>query len=247
MVRPKSVNGLAEKGSRAIMATNARRQIVRYVAGGDDVVRSLRASADYDYFKRYILDGKTRNETEARTIIKENIGRLTREDLKDVIKLVDYRYYNDAPPRDKHLRPHRGGRWFYRLLGPMNTRKLLEDEDEQKINQWFDLLVNDKYSASHKIDTLRREPYKISGIAHGFITLMLYLLNKAQYTVWFEELHKGLRRVCDLEEFKSKTLMGGQYEIFNDAAKDFAIKKGFHHTELDWVLSELAKGSSGDQ
>lgn len=229
------------------MATNTKGRNIRCIVTREDVIGRLIDPDEYDYFKRHIADRKRGNEADAGRIIQENVHRLTREHLRRVIELVDYRHYMDAPPRDRHLRRHRGGRWFYRLLGPANTKELLRDENEQRIGQWFHFLVDDKYSASEKIDLLRSRQYRIKGIAHGFITLMLYLLNKAEYTIWFEELHKGLKRVCDIEEFKNRTYMGGQYEAFNDAAKGFAAECGFDHTELDWVLSELAKDATINQ
>jgi hypothetical protein len=69
---------------------------------------------------------------------------------------------------------------------------------------------------------------------------MLYLLDKAQYVVWWKRQHNGLRIVCELPEFNGRA---EQYGIFNNVAKGFATQYGFEHTELDWVLTEFVNMS----
>jgi hypothetical protein len=95
--------------------------------------------------------------------------------------------------------------------------------------------LDDGHFVEERMDLLLNEPYKIKGISVGFITLMLYLLDKEKHLIWFQSQHKGLMVVSpDLEKYTGKSR---QYAIFNRAAKDFAKRYQFDHTELDWIFA----------
>ena len=88
---------------------------------------------------------------------------------------------------------------------------------------------------------LQEDPYKIRGIKTGFMTLMLYLLDKTNYSIWFKALHEGLQKIYpEIGNFNSK---GIQYILFNKKAKEFLQHFDFDHTELDWLLYRKFKFS----
>jgi thermostable 8-oxoguanine DNA glycosylase len=129
------------------------------------------------------------------------------------------------------------GTWFGQLLNTPNTKYII-DEDEInkiKINQWFKLLSDNRFSAEERLDRLLLEPNKIKGLNVGFITLMLYLLDKTNYSIWLKVHHKGLNEFIypKLEKYTGRST---QYLIFNNLSKEFAKKFNFEPTELDWVL-----------
>jgi hypothetical protein len=86
---------------------------------------------------------------------------------------------------------------------------------------------------------LLNEPNKIKGLNVGFITLILYILNKENYLIWFEGQHRALSLFYpDLEKYSGSIQ---QYKVFNEQAKQFAKVHGFTHTELDWIFSAGVK------
>lgn len=126
------------------------------------------------------------------------------------------------------------GPWFGNLLNVPNTKYLFE-ADNEKINRWFNVLVDNHKPIEEKLDLLRKEPnYKIRGLNIGFTTLMLYVLDKAKYLIWFNTLHEGLRVIYP--GLGKCTQKSAQYIIFNETAKEFAKQYNFEHTELDWIL-----------
>lgn len=199
----------------------------------EDLINSFKKSDIYISFKS-VLHEKIKNEEKAKTIIKKNLGRLNSGHLKDIIDLINYPYLCDCKGREGNRHP-----WFGRLLSKVNVQNILK-EDKYKINQWFNVLSDNHISVEKKLDSLKKPPYKINGISTGFITLMLYLLDKQNNLIWFSEQHQGLRKVYpELDKFTGK---GSQYIRFNDFAKKFARQFNFEHTELDCVLTrDLSK------
>jgi len=192
----------------------------------DEIIAALKESELYACFKT-ILERKRQAEEEAKTILLKNIGNLTIWNIKQIITLVD----------DPHGYNYRGKvaktPWFGRLL-QSNTKNLL-GEDIIKINNWFNTLYNNSITIERRIESLLNEPSSIRGLNVGFMTLMLYILNKNEYQIWFQGLHDGLRLIDrEVETYSGKSK---QYIMFNEAAKKIALKYSFEHTELDWIFS----------
>ena len=146
----------------------------------DEIIAALKASELYASFKT-ILAKKTKNEEIARAILIENIGNLSIDNLKQIITLVDEPYgYNYKGKVQKTP-------WFRRLL-QSNTTNLFA-EDIYKINNWFNTLSNNSIPVERRLELLLNEPYNIRGLNVGFMTLMLYILNKNEYQIWFQGLH----------------------------------------------------------
>lgn len=191
-----------------------------------ELVERLKESDLYSSFKS-ILDKKTKNEEAARRILMDNEGKLNVEHLKEIIWLVDTPY---PCLKDGKIDRHP---WFGRLLKP-NALNIF-NEDAIRINKWFNLAFSNNIHEVKKIDHLCSDPYKIKGINVGFITLILYLIDKPKYLIWFRSQHDGLRIVdTGIHNYTGRS---EQYPQFNEAAKKFACKFGFNHTELDWVFS----------
>ena len=105
----------------------------------------------------------------------------------------------------------------------------------------MNVLRNNNIPIEKRIEILQEDPYKIRGIKTGFITLMLYLLDKTNYSIWFKALHEGLQKIYpEIGNFNSK---GIQYILFNKKAKEFLQQCDFDHTELDWLLYRKFKFS----
>lgn len=192
------------------------------------LIDGLKSSAIYKSFEK-VRDEKRDHEAKAKEIIEKNIGHLRQEHLREVLKLIDYPYLYEEDGKIYK------GPWFGSLLNTPNTKYII-NEDNDKINKWFKILTDDHSSAEEKLDKLRKEPYKIKGVSEGFITLMLYLLNKTDYSIWFGTLHNGLNKLIiypKLEKFNGRST---QYRVFNNLSKEFVKKYNFEHTELDFVL-----------
>lgn len=192
----------------------------------DEIIDALKASEIYLLFKS-ILNKKEQNEIKAREILINNIGDLTIENLREVINLIDGPYpYN-------YKGKVNNGPWFGRLL-QANTINLYSTEP-YKINNWFNILTNNIIPLDKKLKLLLTDPYNIKGLNVGFITLMLYVLYKNEYQVWFQGLHDGLMITNpNLETYSGKP---DQYLRFNETAMRFAEKYSFTYTELDWIFS----------
>jgi hypothetical protein len=186
----------------------------------------IKASQNYISF-RSILKNKIENEALAKQILKENIGRITYKHLGEVFALIDSPY-NCYKNGKLDRRP-----WFGRLLKPNGL--FIFNEDLDKVNKWFILLADDKIPATRKLEILRNETYKIRGINAGFITLMLYLFDYLNYSIWFSGQHEALRTFYpELKKFAGES---DQYTHFNELAKSFIKRFDFEHAELDWILS----------
>jgi hypothetical protein len=193
---------------------------------GDALVSLIKTSEVYENFKAVIPE-KERNEDNARKILIENLGNISFSHLKEIISLID------TPYQYLHNGKFPNSPWFGRLLRS-NTSELF-GSDIYRVNNWFNILTNGYFSLEKKFSLLLNEPNSISGLNVGFITLMLYLLDKSNYCVWFEGLHNGFRKFFPENEKYSGKI--DQYVKFNTAAKEFASKQGFTHTELDWIFS----------
>jgi len=124
----------------------------------DETIAALIASDLYVSFKT-ILARKIQNEERARSILIENIGNLSIENLKQIITLVDEPYgYNYKGKVGKTP-------WFRRLL-QSNTTNLLT-EDIYKINNWFNTLSNKSIPVDRRLELLLNEPYNIRGLNVG--------------------------------------------------------------------------------
>jgi hypothetical protein len=192
----------------------------------DEIISGIKEEEEYQSL-RNILPQKIDNEEKARNIILQNLGYLSHENMREIITLLDGPY-----PYKKNGKIY-SNPWFGRLLNS-NTGSLFETE-LNKINNWFNTLTNPHLSIEKKFGLLLNEPYNISGLNVGFLTLMLYLLDKSNYSIWFGGLHDGYRKI-----FPDETNYNGkveQYLAFNKASKELAAKYGFDHTELDWIYS----------
>ena len=161
-------------------------------------------------------------------ILEKYHGNFNHKHFKEIIKLVDGPY-----PYERNGKIVATGPWFGNLLNTPNTEYFFKT-DIELINDWFNVLRNNNIPIEKRIEILQEDPYKIRGIKTGFITLMLYLLDKTNYSVWFKALHEGLQKIYpEIGNFNSK---GIQYILFNKKAKEFLQHFDFDHTELDWLL-----------
>jgi hypothetical protein len=117
--------------------------------------------------------------------------------------------------------------------------KGLMDSNENRINDWFGILLDNRIADSKKLEILTGDSKKINGLSIGAITLIMYLLNKSRKSVWFKAQHNGLSRFYP--ELGAYRANGSGYEIFNRMAKRFAKEFGFEDTELDWVFTTGVK------
>lgn len=192
----------------------------------EDMVAMLKSSENYASLKN-ILALKNDNEEKAKKILIENLGNLNYEHLREILTLIDEPYpYSNMGKINK-------GPWFGRLL-KLNASNVFE-EDLVKINHWYNTLVDNNFQVEEKLELLLDGPNSIKGLNVGFITLMLYILDKENYLIWFQGQHEGLSFIYpNLEEYTGKA---SQYTTFNILAKKFAKQYGFEHSELDWVFS----------
>jgi len=194
----------------------------------DAMIQGFKSSTNYLNLKA-ILPLKTRNENRVKEILLGNLGHLTANDLEMIIRLVDEPY----PYLKGNGKPNRGA-WFGNMMNTPNTKKLYK-ADSETINKWFYLLTNHRLSIEERIDQLRLKPIKIDGLDIGFITLMIYIIDKPNYLIWFKFLHSRLSNLYpELGDFHPS---GRNYLTFNEKAKEFAEKYEFDHTEIDFILS----------
>jgi len=190
----------------------------------------IKSSEDYGHF-REILPRKLRNEEKAKAILNLNLGKLDHNHIKEITNLVDEPY-----PAVSNGKVNKGP-WFNRLL-KCNTMHLY-NESVEKLNNWFSILTNSSIDIQERMKLLLNEPNKIKGLNVGFITLILYILNKKNYLIWFEGQHDSLTLFYpDLEKYSGSIK---QYSVFNDQGKIFAKAYNFDHTELDWIFSAGVK------
>jgi hypothetical protein len=189
---------------------------------------SFKNSEVYKSFKKNTLNARKENEEEARLILEKYHGNYNHNHFKEIIRLVDGPF-----PYERNGKIVATGPWFGNLLNTPNTEYLFKT-DINLINDWFNVLRNNNIPIEKRIEILQEYPYKIRGIKTGFITLMLYILNKTKYSVWFKALHEGLQKIYP--EIGNYNSTGAQYALFNKKAKMFLQQYDIEHTELDWLL-----------
>jgi hypothetical protein len=197
-----------------------------FYGGIDGLVSKIKSSDNYKSFWE-ILPMKMKNEEEARKILINNLGEINLSHIKEIIKLVDepYQYVKNGKLAK--------GPWFGRLL--KSNTVYLQYESVDKIRTWFKILTDNSLSVQVKLKVLLNEPQRIKGLNVGFITLMLYLLDKKNYSIWFEGMHNGLILFYpNLDKYSGSF---DQYSTFNELAQGFASEYDFDHTELDWIFS----------
>jgi len=192
----------------------------------DDLIGKLKSTQRYRNLKSQLFR-KIKNEAAAKKIIEKNIGMFDVEILRKILELVDEPY--------TQVVGNGAGPWFGRMIKP-NAPSILKAGNE-RINNWFSILTDAKLSVQDKIDLLRKGQNHISGASVGLITLMLYLLDKLKYSVWFEPHHEGLRILYP--QIGKINYKGIQYIEFNNLVKSLTKKYEFDDTEMDWVLQEL--------
>lgn len=197
---------------------------------GDELVYRIKSSENYEHF-REILPMKIRNEEKAKAILNLNLGKLNHSHIKEIIDLVD------APYPVVNKGKVNKGPWFARLI--KSNTVYLYNESVERINNWFSILTSSSIDIQERMKLLLNEPNKIKGLNVGFITLILYILNKENYLIWFEGQHYALTMFYpDLEKYSGSIK---QYSVFNYQAKFFAKTHSFDHTELDWIFSAGVK------
>jgi len=201
----------------------------------DNLIERLKAKAEFPKFQS-VLHEKVENERKAKEILEQNLSRLNKEHIEKIFELVDEPYnlhpswYGGGPPK-----------WFGMLMNP-NGRFML-NESAEKINQWFNVVADNSLSAENRINRLLHKPYRIIYASMGLITLMLYLLDKPKYSIWFEALHEGMRELYpDIGKYRATAK---DYILFNQVAKAFVKEYGFNDTELDYILTAVTRMRDG--
>ena len=177
---------------RSIVAENAVPQVINSVEikNNSVLIENLKSSENYKSFKNITLNVKKEHEEEARLILEKFHGNFNHSHFKEIIKLVDGPY-----PYIRNGKRVGVSTWFGNLLNTPNTEYFFKT-DIKLINDWFIVLRNNDIPIEKRIEILQKEPYKIRGIKTGFITLMLYLLDKPNNSVWFKALHEGLQKMA---------------------------------------------------
>lgn len=195
-------------------------------------VKKLVNSSIYKYFQS-VSAQKHKNEQLAKQILSENTGKIASAHIKRIFALVDTPYTSKLDNRP----------WFGRLI-KLNGQGMLE-ENEEKINLWFNYLLGCDASIEERIDTLRTPSSElhISGASAGLVTLFLYLMDSATYSIWFKGQNEGLSAFYKTDTYQAT---GQQYVRFNKAAKEFAHEFGFKDYELDFIFSTIEQ-LTGDE
>jgi len=179
---------------RSIVAENAVPQVINSVEikNNSALIENLKSSENYKSFKNITLNAKKEHEEEARLILEKYHGNFNHDHFKKIIELVDG---PSQYPYELNGKIVASGKWFGNLLNTPNTEYFFKT-DIKLINDWFIVLCNNDIPIEKRIEILQKEPYKIRGIKTGFITLMLYLLDKPNNSVWFKALHEGLQKMA---------------------------------------------------
>jgi hypothetical protein len=69
----------------------------------------------------------------------------------------------------------------------------------------------------------------------GIATLLLYLQNPTEYSVWLPTTHRSLEQLGRIQGL-AKSNWSKNYPIFNAAAISFRDRHGFEPQEVDWAL-----------
>jgi DNA-directed RNA polymerase subunit F len=218
--------------NRNIVVNKVVPQQIKFVdmKNNSELIENLKSSENYKSFKNITLNVKKEHEERARLILEKYHGNLNHNHFKEIIELVDG---PSQYPYEQNGKIVATGAWFGRTIN--SNKKHILNEDHNKINQWFKILSDNHLTAEKRIELLLGKPNKIKGINVGFITLILHLLDKNKYSIWFGAQHDGLKLIYPkLEKYTGKS---NQYPIFNDLSKEFIKKYNFEDTELDWILT----------
>ena len=189
----------------------------------NDLVGAILQSAAYKVFNHKELIRKTDREQLAWNYLKDDRGRQSEDSLNRIFDTVDY-YENNK-------------RWFGYLLAQPN-RNLIFESSSEKINQWLEELLFSGHDLKTRIDNCLGNT-AIKGASKGLATLLLYLSDPENYSIWVNKTLEGLHTLKRIENLRGNN-WGENYLRFNEAANEFRGLHGFKPREADWILTFIA-------
>jgi hypothetical protein len=205
-----------------------------FIEAGDEayLVDLIKASKAYSRFSEKFLNAKAEAEDKAWKLLVESRGDLSNEVLQRFFDTVDLSADNTP--------------WFGDLLGTPNRNLILESPIEKR-NEWFEHLLFSGGDYGERV-AICLTTLKIKGISKGLTTLILYLSDPENYSIWLPIIERGLNLLGRTREM-TKENVGEAYRSFNSSVIDFRATYQFLPQELDWVLSLIARAVTreGDQ
>lgn len=192
-------------------------------------MKAMVKNAVRDIQKEYIpLDRiKKRREYEDRAInvIANNKGRLTKEHIKEIIKLLDSEFWKGQ----------RINKRFGLLLWGRN-QKLIIKNDEKIMNLMFSQIYD-----KENLDEVEVLTSKLKGVGYGFISCILYLKNREHYNIFLNATMEGINAAFP-EEPDFYGPFKNRYSRFNKLANELKNECDLKPQEMDIILKSSELG-----
>ncbi|SJZ44247.1 AAA domain (dynein-related subfamily) [Trichlorobacter thiogenes] len=161
-------------------------------------------------------------EKEARDLIAENLGHLSKDQLSQFFKVADRDYENGSLKE---------GRYGITFLG--NNRKLIAEQPET-VNKWIKELweVSEAKAYSLVDQFLKEKPIK--GAGGGFPSFILYLRDPDLFNIWIKVMIGGINVVTD-------EVLAHDYKSYNSAVNSFRETYHLEPQTLDIVLTLIGR------
>ncbi|WAM22573.1 MAG: hypothetical protein OI715_00335 (plasmid) [Candidatus Methanoperedens sp.] len=191
------------------------------IGNEEELIKFIREST---YGKRHFqerLQAKIEWENEAWNLLNSNIGRLNPEILNKIFDLF-------------------GDWWGQLLIKP--TRNKIFSTPNDKLNNWFNYLLNGEELESVRIEKCLVDPkYKLNGAGKGLVTLLLYLKNPNSFNVMMKTTIAGLEKLGRFESKQGKRKWRDYYNDYNTAAINFRNRYDLKPQSVDWILDSLKR------
>jgi hypothetical protein len=185
----------------------------------DDLVQRIKTDF-YQVFRLRDLQAKRIREKAAWNLLRTNRGNYTQQNLNQILDIVDCDPY--APNQ----------RWFGQLLIIPNRNRIFRST-VASVNKWIEHLLFSNDALEKRLAVAEKSRPK--GASKGIATLLLYLQNPTEYSVWLPTTHRSLEQLGRIQGL-AKSNWSKNYPIFNAAAISFRDRHGFEPQEVDWAL-----------
>lgn len=188
----------------------------------DNKIKDIVKDIQSENLPKQRIEKRKEYEASAKRTIEENLGRLTKNHVKDVVDFLDLDYWKGEQV----------SRRFGLLLWGRN-RKLILGNDSKNLN----LLFWEVYG-KEKLDKVEVLTTDLKGVGDGFVSCLLYLKSSNRHNVFVNATTEGIKAAFPNEpDFHGS--FEKRYTRFNRLANELKKECNLRPQELDVVLTVL--------
>ena len=182
-----------------------------------------------ELFPEERLQARFMAEQEARELLEERVGYLTKDDLKRLSTLVNSDFKKGTIQKSRLVRVYTG-QHLERLIAHLDT-----------FNLWVKRLFTDPEERLHEPLSALLKGDILPGLGKTAPTMILYLRNPDRYNIWTASMEKGLLRLLNRKKKGREELQ--DYFAYNEEVNSLKETCALRSQEIDVILSRMARES----